>query len=1074
MLKFGRLCFLFFCFQFSMLLCAQSSIKEKILFYDNKYSTQYCGNVDPALDYFNAYGFKLMNTPEILKWIDEKIKSASCGNTVVLQLSDITSKELVMPWDKTSSLYRYCKAGGRWVAPGGTTLSGFEGAKDLTFERQGAYHKDNEKYITRNFGIHRIYGLKGKGQELTVKGKTWGLSAGNNRWMLYLLGGVPDKDVSPLVKSKKGNVALVWLKNINSKYPYSGLVGMSVRLSSNEAMLRTIHKLCVFNGKPLKIQRISWKAKKITPDIAISFNASQAGIPRKAYQRGEIIPLFVKAYGKKYSGQKIEIKLNKDGKTIWNKIYPSTTLKSFSSLEKINTNSFNCGEYSLTGIIDGKKLSQQKIWICPARRNNSFPLFICKMHRKNPAKESQALDYVRDNNLNVIIYDLYQMVGTRANSKSAPIFGNYLDLLLRKNLSAGARPNALNLYTKKKNEELVLYDGSVHKHGVNRYALSWRGFVAAYLDSYRMGLKQQVALLRNSKSPAIEPYFITNDDGSMGGNYDFNPVTMADFKKATGLTRKDLPVLKKVKYGNHVFMPMVSPGVIDDKHPWLQYFRFHCADYNKIADNAMKAVTGEWPGSMLGDIGCMSGPFYIPRGFYPPLSFKAYNTASFYQYLFWLHQYPFAIELARMGNKDKPVGLTISASWIPWGKTFQEGMLYRIIAESPLFIALWTLDSRRLRLKELEDDCWKGNKSFSSRIAKVSEFLKLQKITPRKGALFFGLAQSCFRTKDPHGYPYYMGTALEHFQLAGAKLDLVSTEEIQDGILKNYDIVFVNDHQWITKETKKRLENYIKKGGVVVVDKNTTIAIDGAIKADGSFGAGLGDFGKADRIKLCKKYVNKYLKPAKVRSVGKNTVIRVNSVKNTPIAWVIDVETQSDIAGLKKAQSTDWNKGVYKFLKERVRNTPTVVKNIMIKSDYFAYDIWNNKELKLKKVNGVWNAAQLTVNSLTAVPILLYKDKINKITTESSKTLSRGNAFNTEFKLVSDKNILVKGIVPAKVTVYAPDGKEVWEYGGNTVIKDGLLKVNFKTAVNDISGTWKINVKELCSGKIAEMKLNLK
>ena len=320
-----------------------------------------------------------------------------------------------------------------------------------------------------------------------------------------------------------------------------------------------------------------------------------------------------------------------------------------------------------------------------------------------------------------------------------------------------------------------------------------------------------------------------------------------------------------------------------------------------------------------------------------------------------------------------------------------------------------------------------------------------------------------------------MSSALENFQRAGAKLDLISSEEALQGILPQYRIVFINSHQWMTKGEKKSLEDYIAKGGVVVVDSNTTIDIEGAIKADGPFGEGLDDVGKPERVKLCGNYVDAYLKPLAVKPGSENTIARVNRVDRVPIAWIIDAESDEELRCLQKAQTDDWDNGVYNYLKERVGISPVSNKKIFVSTGYSAYDLWNSKELVLSKsAEDGWNVGEVTVERFGATPVVLYKDKIHKIVSLNSPvSLTRGETLVAEFELLSDKNTPVRELVPAEVTVYSPDGKEAWEYGGNKIIDNGVLTVRFNTAVNDAPGKWKIVAKELCSGKSAEIMLEL-
>jgi len=48
-----------------------------------------------------------------------------------------------------------------------------------------------------------------------------------------------------------------------------------------------------------------------------------------------------------------------------------------------------------------------------------------------------------------------------------------------------------------------------------------------------------------------------------------------------------------------------------------------------------------------------------------------------------------------------------------------------------------------------------------------------------------------------------------------------------------------------------------------------------------------------------------------------------------------------------------------------------------------------------------------------------------------------------------------------------PNGEEAWEYGGPACIEDGPLAVKIQTAINDLTGDWKVVAKERCTGQEA-------
>jgi hypothetical protein len=1041
---------------------------EKILFYDDAYSVQYGGVMEPALQYFAAQSFRRLDTVGLKEWIEDGLKRKTCAGTTVLQISDITSKELAEPWDKTSVIYRYCAAGGRWVAPGGNTFYSFEGRNDFTITNQDAYIPDSKKFITSLFGAKRVYGLKGKGRKITVLGKAWGLKDADSVWTRYLTTGMPPESVRPLIVSDDGKVSQLWHANINPKYPHSGLIGMCLYLRDFEPMLEAIYRLCVFDGKPVEAPKVEWRPKQVALDYDIQISSVIGGIPRKAFQRGEIIPVRLQVSGTRYSGEEVRLKIQDGDRILWEQTFPRKRRTGLIANIEVPTSRFRCGDYIVSAEIPDKLEKRATYFVCPARRNSSLPWFVCKMHRKNPRREEVALRYLRKKNLNAMIFDLYQLENADKDKKTAARLGNYLDLLLRLNLSASARPTAINLYANEDVERVVLYDGSALKHGT-RAILSWRAFKERHLDKYRNSLRRQTELLRKTRSPVLVPYFTTNDDGSMGGNFDFNERTMAEFTKRTRLERKSLPPLKKMPAGHSVFMPEVEPGVVPDKHPWLEYFRYHCSNYSEISRASMEGIQSGWPGSLVADTGCMAGPLYVPRGFYPPLSIPTLNTASFYQYLFWFHAYPFGIEAARMGNRDKPVGLVISASWIDWGRIFQRGVFYRTLAEAPKFIGLWSMDARREQRWDREEESWDEMASISAKLQPISSFINRQQIIPRHAAMFFGLAQNCFDTSDKHLRPYYIRTALANFQRVGAKLDLIATEEVMNGILPNYDAIFISGHRWMTEGAKKRFEDYVVSGGSVILDSRTSINIKGAVKAKTPFGTGLNDVAESSAFEQCKSLVSRFLKPEIMLAESPNTLIRVNRVGRTPVAWVLDAESHAEIKTLNRMHSEDWDNGTYRSMKEWAGKEPRVEKVIRVKEPYYAYDLYAMKEIPLTENDSGWRTGKLTTEFYGAKPLALYEQQLGALRSiTAAHSIKGGESFVAYFELRSKDDALLRGTVPAVVTVQQPNGKEAWEYGGPACIEDGLLAVKIQTAINDLSGAWKVVVKECCTGQKAE------
>lgn len=75
-------------------------------------------------------------------------------------------------------------------------------------------------------------------------------------------------------------------------------------------------------------------------------------------------------------------------------------------------------------------------------------------------------------------------------------------------------------------------------------------------------------------------------------------------------------------------------------------------------------------------------------------------------------------------------------------------------------------------------------------------------------------------------------------------------------------------------------------------------------------------------------------------------------------------------------------------------------------------------------------------------------------------------------EVLSDKGNRMNAIVPVRVDILDPDGREA-EYSGFYGAKDGAVEINADLALNDVPGTWQIRVKELASGKTAYAYMKL-
>ncbi|MBO7328067.1 MAG: hypothetical protein J6W00_04765, partial [Lentisphaeria bacterium] len=921
------------------------------------------------------------------------------------------------------ALYQYCSRGGRFVNPCGGTLTSFIGKDDL-FDKSWNTHYPKKAFIYNTFGVVNPYGLRGKDRVLTDTGKAWGLDKDWPRWASYLDLAVYSDSVTPLVVAKKGTAALVWLKNINKEYPNSGLLGACFNMRDQLPMLEAIYKFCLYDGSPIvKVPKVNYKKPAVVAknyELKIGYN----NIPRSVFEIGEVIP--VEVVTKNVTPYKV-VAVDANG-TVFN---------------TLNTTLWKEGEYTIRCTDqNGKTVAEKKIFVVSKRKGQEYPIFIWKSSRRHFPREGVAAKYVADLYLNTVIDDIHQMTGG-----SLDRLGNVIDNTLKHHQLFTARTSTIGMYTDKKDDQLVLYNGKVHSHGINHDSLSSRA-AAQKIAEIAARQSDQVKQLLDAKAPNFYKYIAVNDDGSMLGNYDFNPKTMADFLSKTGIKRSDLPEFIKLKQGNQLYFPIVKPGVVSWNHPFLQYFRYHTSNYNKIAAGTTEASHGV----LVGDIGLMSGPLYPGRGFYPALSHSNYPTNTFYNYTFWYAAIAHNIEIAKTGGRTKPWGAVVSYCYTPWGEAFQRGILYRLIANAPQFIGLWHLDyGIDLSLPHVVNTI-KGTQEIAENLSKAGAFYKLQKPVPRKAAFLYDIAQICFQIDHKNAYPYSRYAAFENFRRAGGSADLISSEEVVAGALKNYNLIVLHDSQWMTDKVRDLLIDYIKNGGKVICDKTFLIDIPGMEKNPNIYGAGLGHIGAAYCTMNFTKPIKNYLPQEAVVSMGINGVVYNNEMPDkTPIAWVIDCETNSEVRACQTAMSKDWNNGAYRTLTEIAAKTGLREHKLKIRDNVAVYDLFNHKEVPV--VNGI---ATVKLRLLDAVPLLLLKDRISKFTvTAGNSTVLRGKQVVFNLTLESSGNKLVRGMVPAQIKV-TKDGKELWAYGGNVILKDGKASFTVTVPQNETAGTWQI------------------
>jgi hypothetical protein len=227
-------------------------------------------------------------------------------------------------------------------------------------------------------------------------------------------------------------------------------------------------------------------------------------------------------------------------------------------------------------------------------------------------------------------------------------------------------------------------------------------------------------------------------------------------------------------------------------------------------------------------------------------------------------------------------------------------------------------------------------------------------------------------------------------------------------------------------------------------------------------------------VARCRAWAQRLLPPRVASPASPDTGVFANRVGSLHLVWVMDLETEEELRAMAKAMDTDWERGVPNYLREREVSRALTRKVFRIEEEYLAYDLWTGKEVPLAKSDPGWREGAIEARLYEAHPLALLRDRIADLRRSAGpKKLARGDLGQFAFTLTGDRGQAVRGLVPAEVRVYGPDGQEAWEYGSQTLFRDGLLCVPLQVARNDTPGDWRLVVTELCSGRTADARVSV-
>lgn len=299
----------------------------------------------------------------------------------------------------------------------------------------------------------------------------------------------------------------------------------------------------------------------------------------------------------------------------------------------------------------------------------------------------------------------------------------------------------------------------------------------------------------------------------------------------------------------------------------------------------------------------------------------------------------------------------------------------------------------------------------------------------------------------------------------------VVEEDVVDGTLANdHKAIVLASLDYLDPKVIKALEKFAAAGGVVLMTADCTMNVKGAVKL--AVKPAMPDQAKIDEILKTKKY----------DQLGPFTTTGKHIEGATPLAKALKAELEK--AGIKPVLASDQpgiaayrqGEGDIEYLfainassdekkpADRLAMKPVEATIRATAPEHGLYDaVRGGKEEGFAKGEGKFRfgPGQMRVWAKTARPI----GGVQVATPVVSRELvleKEPIKLAVSASIVDDKGRILSGSAPLQVKVISPHGVRHEVFRST---KQGTLQMNFPLAANDPSGTWKVQVTDLLSGK---------
>lgn len=372
-------------------------------------------------------------------------------------------------------------------------------------------------------------------------------------------------------------------------------------------------------------------------------------------------------------------------------------------------------------------------------------------------------------------------------------------------------------------------------------------------------------------------------------------------------------------------------------------------------------------------------------------------------------------------------------------------------------------------------------------------------VAPRRIAVLSSAASIVHRAKRSlYGYA---NTQIYHFYtlmaMAHLQADVVFDETIERFGLDEYDVLVLAQCDTLTKTVYDQVLRFRERGGIVIADQFMRADVPGTIKFDFDF-----TYRKkvrADAIVKNETYAewNDHLQPQSAEMSKVQGITALDDQKfmeayaarlKKKLAGIVDSDVDCDspkvlfnmlkrggvryLVAVNDNRTYDERVGQYKaVLGKLLPHSTTVSIKKSGPNGLFAYDMLERKSLEVSEAGDAYEfPVQMT--ELGGKIIALYPRRLSSLDINTAKAIKRGARSAIRIGMRDDSGAPPSGLQPLEVIITDAAGARS-EFSGYYCASDGVLNIDFITALNDEPARWTVSAVDLTAGLTAQSEFEV-